>query len=72
MPAVSPDAIPPMLDNVIAVCDDILSGTDDRIPAQAPFECNAPVYMAKATRPGTQDRVDSKESNILYAANKIL
>ena len=60
-----------LLDNVIAVCDDILAGTDDRVPAQAPIECGAPVYLAKATRPGTQDRLDGKEGNILYTANKI-
>ena len=60
-----------LLDNVIAVCDDILAGTDDRIPAQAPIACTAPVYQAKATLPGTQTRVDGKEGNILYAANKV-
>lgn len=60
-----------LLDNVIAVCDDILAGTDDHIPATAPIACTAAVYMAKATRPGTQNRVDGREGNILYAANKI-
>ena len=60
-----------LLNNVMDVCDDILAGTDDRIPAQAPIPCAVPVYMAKATLPGTQTRVDGKEGNILYAANKI-
>lgn len=60
-----------LLDNVIAVCDDILAGTDDHIPATAPIACTVPVSMAKATRPGTQIRVDGKEGNIIYAANKV-
>lgn len=60
-----------LLDNVISVCEDILAGKDDRIPAQAPIACDVPVYMAKATLPGTQTRLDGKEGNILYAANKI-
>lgn len=60
-----------LLDNVIAVCDDILAGTDDRIPAKAPIASTAPVYQAKATLPGTQTRVDGKEGNILYAADKV-
>lgn len=60
-----------LLDNVISVCDEILNGTDDHIPATAPIDCAVPVYMAKATRPGTQIRLDGKEGNILYAANKV-
>lgn len=60
-----------LLDNVIAVCEDILAGKDDCIPTQAPIACAVPVYMAKATVPGTQTRIDGKEGNILYAANKV-
>ena len=60
-----------LLDNVIAVCDDILTGKDDHIPAKAPIACDFPVYMAKAALPGTQTRIDGKEGNILYAENKV-
>lgn len=60
-----------LLDNVIAVCDDILAGTDDRIPAHAPILCADPVYLAKATKPGSQVRLDGKEGNILYTLSKI-
>ena len=38
-----------LLDNVMDVCDDILAGTDDRIPAKAPISCAVPAFMAKAT-----------------------
>ncbi len=60
-----------LLDGVIAVCDDILNGTDDHIPIPAPIASESPVYMAKAVRPGTQERVDGKVGNILYAENKV-
>ncbi len=60
-----------LLDNVIDVCDDILAGTDDHIPFQAPVPSVGPVYMAKAVLPGTQTRVDGKEGNILYTESKI-
>lgn len=60
-----------LLGNVISVCDEILAGSDDHIPTQAPIECATQVYLAKATQPGTQIRVDGKEGNILYAENKI-
>lgn len=60
-----------LLDNVIAVCDEILAGTDDHIPTQAPIPAVAPVYMAKAVLPGTQTRVDGQEGNIIYAENKV-
>ena len=60
-----------LLGNVIDVCTDILEGKDDKILSQAPLPCDYPVYMAKATLPGTMTRVDGKEGNILYAENKI-
>ena len=60
-----------LLDNVIDVCTDILEGRDDRIPSSAPIPTDYPVFMAKATLPGSQTRVDGKEGNIIYASNKI-
>ena len=60
-----------LLDNVMEVCDEILAGTDDHIPDKASIASVAPVFRAKAVIPGTQTRVDGKEGNILYAANKI-
>ncbi|MBQ9328642.1 MAG: MBL fold metallo-hydrolase [Solobacterium sp.] len=60
-----------LLQNVIDVCADILNGTDDHIPSSAPIATDYPVFMAKETLPGTQTRVDGKEGNIIYAANKI-
>ena len=60
-----------LLDNVIEVCDEILNGTDDKIPSFAPIECGYPVFMAKETLPHSQKRIDGKEGNIIYAENKI-
>lgn len=60
-----------LIRNVIGVAEEILAGTDDRIPTRAVIESSFPVFQAKETFPGTQDRVDGKQGNIIYAVNKI-
>lgn len=61
-----------ILDNVIEVCDDILSGSDDKIPAEhCPIASESPIFQAKATIPNSQIRIDRKEGNIIYALHKI-
>lgn len=60
-----------LIRNVMEVCDEILNGTDDRIPTTSVLESRYPVYQAKATYPGSQTRIDGKQGNIIYALNKI-
>lgn len=58
---------PELVDNVIEVCDDILTGkTDDQ-----PFEFMGQVnWIAKAVKEGFQ-RVDGKIGNIIYSKDRI-
>ena len=59
-----------ILGNVIEVCDEILEGRDDRIPASS-FLTDKPVYQAKKTLPGTRKRADGMEGNITYLESRI-
>ena len=60
-----------LIPSVREVCEEILNGTDDRIPTSTVLESSSDVFQAKKTFPGTQNRVDGKQGNIIYALNKI-
>lgn len=57
-----------VLDNVIAVCDDILCGNADNLPFQSPFGTG---LIAKAMDFSRFCRADGKEGNIVYDPNKL-
>lgn len=65
-----------LLDDMIDICQEVLSGADDRIqqPASAgdvyPIKSDLPIYLAKETLPGSQQRVDGREGNLFYRADK--
>lgn len=67
-----------LVENVIAVCDDIIAGTDDRIElpqktvSYLPGYDPCPVYRAKATEmvAGEERRVDGVHGNVSYRADK--
>ncbi len=64
------DGCPEMIDNVIAVCDDILSGKSDRVPFRGFGGEEA--LIAKAMDFGRFCRADGGEGNVIYAPNKII
>ncbi len=57
-----------VLDDNIEVCEKILTGTDDAVPAS--FE-DVKCIRAMETDPKSRKRVDGKEGNILYLPEKI-
>ena len=57
-----------VLDNVIAVCDDILCGNADNMPFQSPLGTG---LIAKAMDFSRFCRADGKEGNIVYDPNKL-
>lgn len=57
------EGTPDMIENVIAVCDDILAGKADNVPFQNPFGTG---LIAKAMDFSRFCRVDGKEGNIVY------
>lgn len=56
------------LDNVIAVCDEVLAGGGDNLPFQSPFGTG---LIAKAMDPVRFCRVDGKDGNIVYNPEKL-
>ena len=66
-----------LLDDMIDLCGEVLAGTDDRIaqPANAgdvyPIKSDVPIYLAKETLPHSQQRVDGREGNLFYRADKV-
>jgi glyoxylase-like metal-dependent hydrolase (beta-lactamase superfamily II) len=65
-----------LLDDMLDICLEVLAGTDDRVaqPASAgdvyPIKSDLPIYLAKETLPGSQQRVDGREGNLFYRADK--
>ncbi len=65
-----------LLDDMIDICQEVLSGTDDRIqqPASAgdvyPIKSDLPIYLAKETLPNSQQRIDGRVGNLFYRADK--
>jgi glyoxylase-like metal-dependent hydrolase (beta-lactamase superfamily II) len=65
-----------LLDDMIDICQEVLSGTDDRIqqPASAgdvyPIKSDLPIYLAKETLPNSQQRTDGRVGNLFYRADK--
>lgn len=65
-----------LLDNMIDVCEQVLAGTDDHIvqPAEAeavyPIKSDLPIYLAKQILPNSRERLDGKEGNLFYRADK--
>ena len=57
-----------VLDDNIEVCEKILTGTDDAVPAS--FE-DVKCICAMETDPKSRKRVDGKEGNILYLPERI-
>ena len=66
-----------LLDDMIEICDQVLAGTDDHIiqPANAgdiyPIKSDIRIYLAKETLPHSQQRVDGREGNLFYRADKV-
>ena len=65
-----------LLDDMIEICEQVIAGADDHIaqPANAgdvyPIKSDLPIYLAKETLPGSQQRVDGREGNLFYRADK--
>ena len=65
-----------LLDDMLDICLEVLAGTDDRVaqPASAgdvyPIKSDLPIYLVKETLPGSQQRVDGREGNLFYRADK--
>lgn len=66
-----PSCIAPveLLDNVVAVCDDILSGNTDGAPFRG-FH-GEPALIAKAMDPATFSRVDGGIGNVVYNPERV-
>lgn len=66
-----------LLDDMIEICEEVLAGTDDRVPQPAsagavfPIHSDLAIYLAKETLPGSQDRVDGREGNMFYREDKV-
>lgn len=56
------------VDNVIAVCDEVLAGGGDNLPFQSPFGTG---LIAKAMDPVRFCRADGKDGNIVYDPAKL-
>ena len=56
------------IDNVIAVCDEVLAGGGDNLPFQSPFGTG---LIAKAMDPVRFCRADGKDGNIVYDPQKL-
>lgn len=56
-----------LLDNVIECCTLVLEGKDDHVPFQAHGH---DLYLCHRLKPGTHDRMDGKEGNLLYLQEK--
>jgi hypothetical protein len=65
-----------LLDDMIEICEQVIAGADDHIaqPANAgdvyPIKSDLPIYLAKETLPHSQQRVDGREGNLFYRADK--
>ena len=57
-----------LLDNVIECCDLVLAGKDDRVPIQTHGH---DLFLCHKLKPGTYERMDGKEGNLLYLAEKV-
>lgn len=57
-----------IIDNVIAVCDEVLAGGGDNLPFQSPFGTG---LIAKAMDPVRFCRADGKDGNIVYDPEKL-
>ena len=60
-----------LLDNVIECCQSVINGTDDHIPVTGTPLGNSRAYVARAIKPGTIERLDGKDGNLVYCMEKV-
>ena len=60
----------PLLGTVMECCFDVLAGRDDHIPVSGLSLSSPDAFLARAVLPGTVERVDGKEGNLVYTTSK--
>lgn len=62
------ESAPDTLDNVLALCEEVLSGGGDKIPFQSPFGSG---LIARAMDPVRFCRADGRDGNLVYDPEKL-